>query len=473
MNIDQTRVLRSSQYDHDAVSIGIVHVGLGAFHRAHQAYYIDEYMDKTGDLNWGIAAVNLRKEDSATFAKVATSKDGYTLKTISATGDTEYQLIRSHMSHTDWNHDYNSAVELVANPTVKVVTMTVTESGYYLDSSGQLDPNATQIVAEKNGEQLQSIYAYLRVGLQKRILSNAGPITLMSCDNLRHNGKLLKDNFLKYLQVMGDIELIKWLEENASFPSSMVDRITPKPTLQLEQETTTLFGRTTDSPVLGEDFIQWVIEEDFKNDFPNLSKVDVTITNDIEPYEETKIRVLNGGHTCLVYLGALMELDTYDELMHTDELYQHYRSFEEQEVLPALPRPLPFDAEQYLETVTTRFTNTHIADSVERICMDGFSKFPIFVLPTVRGCLEIGITPTYAIRSIASWYVFADKIYNSSFAFKYVEPYSEELKALLGPENLDLFTTSQALWDDVPEKYELFSSLLRQEIKSLEKRWPL
>lgn len=473
MNIDHTPVLKSSQYDRDAVSVGIVHVGLGAFHRAHQAYYLDEYMDKTGDLNWGIAAVNLRKEDSTTFAKVAASEDGYILKTISAVGNTEYQLIRSHISHTDWNHDFDLAIELVANPDVKIITMTVTESGYYLDSSGQLDTNVAQVVSEKNGEQLQSIYSYLRAGLQKRAQSNAGPITVMCCDNLRQNGKLLKANFLKYLRFMEDLELVEWLDKNASFPSSMVDRITPKPTVELEQETMALFNRSSDSPVLGEDFIQWVIEDDFKNDFPKLDKVGVTITHDIDAYEETKIRVLNGGHTCLVYLGALMGFNTYDELMRNDELLHHYRSFEEQEVLPVLPSPLPFDAAQYLEIVTTRFTNTHIADSVERICMDGFSKFPIFVLPTVRGCLEIGIAPTFAIRSIASWYVFANKIYNGDFAFKYVEPYSEELKALLGPKNLDLFTTSKTLWDDVPEKYELFSSLLRQEIESLEKRWPL
>lgn len=473
MNIDCTPVLRSSQYDRDAVSVGIVHIGLGAFHRAHQAYYIDEYMNKTGDLNWGIAAVNLRKEDSAIFAKVAASENGYTLKTMSAVGKTEYQLIRSHISHTDWNSDYNSAVELVTEPNVKVITITVTESGYYLDSSGQLDLQATQIVSEKNGGQLQSIYSYLRAGLQKRVQSNAGPITVVCCDNLRQNGKLLKVNFLKYLQFMEDLELTAWLEENASFPCSMVDRITPKPTAELELETMALFNRSSDSPVLGEDFIQWVIEDDFKSDFPKLDKVDVTITKDIDSYEETKIRVLNGGHTCLVYLGALMGLETYDELMRNDELFQHYHSFETKEVLPVLPKPLPFDVDQYLETVTTRFTNTHIADSVERICMDGFSKFPIFVLPTIRGCLKIGIAPTYAIRSIASWYVFANKIYNGSFAFKYVEPYSEELKALLGPENLNLFTTSKTLWDDVPETYELFSSLLRQEIESLEKRWPL
>lgn len=473
MNIDNAPTLRASQYDREAVSVGIVHIGLGAFHRAHQAYYFDEYMNKTGDLNWGIAAVNLRKEDSATFAKVAACDGGYILKTISAKGNTEYQLIRSHISHTDWNTNYNTAVDLVAQSNVKIITMTVTESGYYLDSSGQLDTSATQIISEKNGEALQSIYSYLRAGLQKRVQSNAGPITIMCCDNLRRNGELLEENFLKYLQFMNDLELVDWIDKNASFPSSMVDRITPKPTAELEQETQVLFERPTDSPVLGEDFIQWVIEDNFKTDFPKLDKVDVTITKDIYSYEETKIRVLNGGHTCLVYLGALMNFNTYDELMRDDELFHHYRAFEEQEVLPVLPSPLPFDANQYLETVTTRFTNAYIADSVERICMDGFNKFPIFVLPTIRGCLEIGKTPTFAIRSIASWYVFANKIYNGGFAFNYVDPYSEELKALLGPKNLDLFTTSRTLWDDVPEKYELFSSLLRQEIESLEKRWPL
>lgn len=473
MSTEHLPVLRSSKYDRSAVTAGIVHVGLGAFHRAHQAYYFDEYMDQTGDLNWGIAAVNLRREDTESFSKIAANSEGYILKTLSAGGISDYQLIRSHVSHTDWNNDYDGAIGHVANASIKIITMTVTESGYYLDSTGDLDESAAQIVTEKNDGKKQSIYAYLRAGLKLRQEYKSGAITIMCCDNLRQNGKLLKANFYRYLELLEDHGLIAWLTDNASFPSSMVDRITPKPKLELAEETKLLFGLSADSPVLGEDFIQWVIEDDFKNDFPKLDKVDVTITKDIDPYEETKIRVLNGGHTCLAYLGALMGYDTFDALLLDGELLNHYRSFEEQEVLPVLPGDLPFDKKQYLEIVTTRFTNNHIADSVERICTDGFNKFPIFILPTIRGCFEAGITPRFGIRSIASWYVFANRIFNGNMNFDYVEPYAEQLKPMLGAQNLDKFISSKTLWDSLPEAHADFGLILRQEIESLEKRWPL
>lgn len=473
MNFDLTPKLKTSRYDTDAVSTGIVHIGLGAFHRAHQAYFIDRYMDETGDLNWGIAAVNLRKEDSATFATTAASENGYVLKTLSPEGDAEYRLVRSHVSFTDWNDSRQEAIDLVAMDSVKILTMTVTEGGYYLDSAGKLDPDSPIIAAEVKGEVTQSIYAYLRAGLNHRSKVNGAPITVLCCDNLRQNGKLLRRSFVEYLKLCGDEQLLKWIESNVSFPCCMVDRITPKPSPALVDETRTIFDRKVDSPILGEDFIQWVVEDDFKNEFPKLEKVDVIITSDIDPYEETKIRVLNGGHTCLTYLGALQGYHTYDELMGDETLFKHYWDYEVEEVLPNLPGNVPFDAHQYLETVTARFRNSFIADTIERICMDGFSKFPIFILPTVRGCFDAGKLPIHGIRSIASWYVYANQAYNGRMKFNYVEPYKDQLLPLLGADNIEQFITSQTLWGSLPETHKDFGVVLRKEIESLEKRWPL
>jgi D-arabinitol 4-dehydrogenase len=297
-------------------------------------------------------------------------------------------------------------------------------------------------------------------------------LTILCCDNIRHNGNMLESNFKRYLAAVGDRELLGWLAGNVSFPCSMVDRITPKPTSALVKETRELFNRENDGSVMGEDFIQWVVENNFAADFPKLEAAGVTITDDVTPYEETKIRVLNGGHTCLVYLGALKGHGHYHDLLQDPELLDHYTKYEIEEVLPALPDNLPFDKTRYYKTVTARFGNAHIADSVERICMDGYNKFPIFILPTVRRCFELGLEPLMGIRSIASWYVFARNIESGSLTFRYYEPYMAELRKLLQPDGLHAFVNSQELWGDLPDVYPKFVEILKSEIERLGERWP-
>lgn len=472
MNLGVENKLQSSTYSKDDCEIGIVHVGYGAFHRAHQAFYIDQYMEKTGDLNWGIAAVNLRDADSDAFAKTTSNKEGYVVKTMSWDNQRQDHLVRPHLKFVDWAIHNQSAQELVKNPHVKLITITVTESGYYLDNEGSLDESNNIIAAEINGTDKSSIYAYLRGALEQRMNSEAGYITVLSCDNIRHNGQVLEKNFKLYLKAVGDATLLSWVENNVSFPACMVDRITPRPTPELSEETEELFGFKNSETILAEDFIQWVIEDNFKSDFPKLDEVGVTITKQVEPYEETKIRVLNGGHTCVTYFGALEGYETYDQALADPKLRKHYEGFEA-EVLPALPENLPFSKTEYLTKITQRFGNKYISDSSERICMDGFSKFPIFILPTIERSFEMGVEPIYSIRSIASWYVFSNKIYNGNMDFNYVEPYADQLKPLLGHLDLEPFLSSDMLWGLVAVKYPRFKEILKSEIKALEQKWPL
>lgn len=472
MNSQVSNLLQASTYKKDECSIGIVHVGYGAFHRAHQAFYIDQYMEKTGDLNWGIAGVNLRGADSNAFAQASTNEEGYVVKTMSADNERQDHLLRAHLKFVDWSTHQNEAQDLVKSPSVKLITMTVTESGYYLDSEGTLDEANDVISSEINGTAKSSIYAYLKGALTQRMDSSAGPITILSCDNIRHNGHVLEKNFKLYLKAVDDAVLLSWVENNASFPACMVDRITPKPDPEHSVETEQLFGIKNSATVLAEDFIQWVIEDNFKSDFPKLDTVGVTITKDVEAYEETKIRVLNGGHTCLTYLGALEGFETYDEALADPKLREHFNGFEA-EVLPALPDYLPFSKTEYLAEITKRFSNKYISDSIERICTDGFNKFPIFILPTIKRNFEMGIEPSHAIRSIASWYVFSNKIYNGSMKFNYIEPYSEHLKPLLGHADYTPFVSSEMLWGSVAVEYPRFKEILKSEIKALEQKWPL
>lgn len=250
----------------------------------------------------------------------------------------------------------------------------------------------------------------------------------------------------------------------------MVDRITPRSPDSLSDELTALTGKPVTSPIMAEDFSQWVLQSHAAAEMPDLTKAGVTIATDIDSYEETKIRVLNGGHTALAYLAALEGVETFDEAMRVPHLLQHFESFENKEVLPALTIALPFSKAEYLDKIIQRFNNAAIGDTVSRICADGMAKFPIFIRPTLEGCLTQGIMPTYSIRSIASWYVFALHVDAGKVTFNYLEPNWDDLKATL---NIDAFITNSQLWGELPVTYPQFADTLRREINDMELKWPV
>ena len=464
--------LHTPAYSPTNCKIGVIHVGLGAFHRAHQAFYFDAMMERTGDLGWGIAAVNMRAPDSNGFDKAAVA-DGYVLQTINGDGVTDYRHIRAHIHYADWAKDAAAAANLAASPDVQAITITVTESGYCMTENGNLNTADGAIAAEIAGKSGTTIYAYLRAALRARKTSNAGPITVMCCDNLRYNGTMLGRNFRSYLAACGDHDLLAWIEQNTSFPCSMVDRITPKPKPELADEISAKFGVNNVQAVLSEDFIQWVLEDNFAGRRPALDAVGVEIVEDVEPFEETKIRVLNGGHTGLTYLGALKGIKTFDRAMADPELAAHFDAYQTTEVLPALGDDMPLDLNSYLDKIRERFNNSNIADTVERICMDGVSKFSIFILPTVHTCFENGKVPKYGIRSIASWYVFARRIARGEMQFNYLEPNLDVITPYFDDETCRKFATSEQLWRDLPSKFPAFVSLLTAEIEQVEKDYPV
>lgn len=465
--------ISASDYDRAQCDIGIVHLGFGAFHRAHQAVYVDEYLAKTGDLRWGVAAVNLRGSESDLFA--ATAKEinhfgGYFLKSVSPDNSVNFSKLRCHVAFCDWAQDKADAEALVSLDSVKLVTITVTESGYYTDPNGDLDLHHPLIRAELAGEARDSIYAYLRASLALRAVKTGAPLTIACCDNIRQNGKMLARNLMAYLEAFGDEALMAFVSENVSFPCSMVDRITPRSPETLCLEMSDIMGESVISPIMCEDYLQWVLADSAAAEMPDLAQVGVTVTPDVDPYEETKIRVLNGGHTALAYMAALEGVETFDAAMAVPHLRAHFDGFESEEVLPAITIDVPFAKDAYADKTARRFSNQAIGDTVARICADGVAKFPIFVRPTIEGCFAQGIEPLHAIRSIASWYVFARHVAADKIPFTYVEPSWEMLKTLLGS---DAFLTSEQLWGSVPADYPQFIEVLRQEIAALEEKWPV
>lgn len=464
--------LYATTYDRAACGVGIVHVGYGAFHRAHQAVYLDDYMSATGDFGWGIAAVNLRREDSQSFAKAGDVEDGYLLKTTTPGGNSQFRLVRAHCHFADWSHDAAAAEALLSRPTIHAITLTVTESGYFLDDNGNLNLDDPVIVAERSTGASHSVYAYLAGALARRVDCIDQPINILCCDNIRSNGAMLERNFLTYLDVLERDALADWVRENVSFPNSMVDRITPRSTSRLDDEISEIFSDHRLRPIHTEAFSQWVLQDRFAAPMPELDRVGVNIVGDVDPYEEAKIRILNGGHTGLCYLGALAGYSTFDEVMRDPRLREFFDAFQNEEVLPGLNRTLPFDKKKYLADVTARFGNAAIADQIERLCMDGYSKMPIYIRPTLKSCLEQGIEPRHTYRSIASWFVFARRFAVGKMPIDYLEPYWKTLQTLLEPGREPAFACSRHLWGELPEEHADFARGILHAIDDVEQKWP-
>lgn len=454
-------------YNRAAATVGVVHIGFGNFHRAHQAVYFDDFMQKTGDLGWGIAAVNLRPDDTPLFNRVATGT-GYALKITSPQGDVAVRLVRSHLEFHDWVTAPDAAEALLARPGVKLVTATVTESGYYLDEQGALDTAHTVIAAEMQNGPSTSVYAYLANGLARRMAVGGGPITILCCDNMRSNGKTLQRNLDTYLRASDRSTLADWLRANASFPCSMVDRITPRPAADLAAEISALTGRETLAPINSESYIQWVIEDRFAGLRPDLARVGAELVAHVDPYEEAKIRILNGGHSALAYLGGLAGHKTFDQAMQDPALRPHFDAWERENVLPALPADLPFDKAAYLAKVVERFCNAVIADTLERICMDGCAKFRLFIVPTLADCLSQGVVPTHGYTTIASWFLFSRRFASGELDIEYQEPGWHMLEPLLAPGRERDFAKCTSLWGNLPAEFPGFVPGVLAAIEAME-----
>ncbi|MFT2109929.1 mannitol dehydrogenase family protein [Marinomonas sp. 2405UD68-3] len=467
-NAEQMSVQNYARSD---VINGVMHLGVGAFHRAHQAVFFDRLLAHSEGYKWGIVGVNLRAQDRPSFSQLETQKGEYILKTMSADADIEYEYIRSIVGLIDGSSTPQKVDDLMASQAIQLVTFTVTEGGYYLDENKMLMLDHPLIKEDLKGER-NTLYAFLYAGLKQRSQLINGKITLLSCDNLRHNGQLLKAGLIQFLKAKNENELISWVESNVSFPCSMVDRITPQPSQQHIDDVQRRFGIADEMTVMGEDFIQWVIEDDFAGERPPLDKVGVEFVKDVEPYEEAKIRILNAGHTVMVYQAALKQLTFFDEAMQDSELKKYFRDFILQDSIPAIGQSM-VDLSAYSKVIERRFSNANIGDTVERICTDGYAKFSIFVYPTLDAIFRLGGVPHKTIAGIASWFVFMNKVANGELNIPYHEPNLDKLHEFSNDESgINAFVMDSFLWKNVPSDFPDFAVHLRSAIELEQKKYP-
>jgi fructuronate reductase len=393
----------STAVDPRELTVGIVHLGLGAFHRAHQAVYTELAAAATGSTSWGISGVSQR---STTVRDQLAPQDCLYSVLERGAGDPVATAIGSIREVLVAPEDPSSVVARIADPAVSVVTLTVTEKGYRFAPGGGLNLDDEGIKADLAGGEPRTVVGQLAAGLARRAATGAGPLTLLSCDNLVGNGEVLRRLVHDFAAALPSApDLVEQLAV-ARFPSSMVDRIVPATTEADRAEAARLLGWRDEAVVVAEPFSQWVIEDDFAAAGPAWDQAGAVLTDDVAPWEQAKLRMLNATHSTLAYLGALRGYDTIAEAVRDEELAGLARDLMAQDVVPTLTPPAGLDLTAYGESVLERFANPALKHRTVQIAMDGSAKLPVRFLGTVRDRLAAGAEPRLASLGVAAWMVY-------------------------------------------------------------------
>lgn len=399
----------------------MLHLGLGSFHRAHQAVYLHRLI-QSGDSRWMLAGGNTRPDMADTLAALAAQGGAYTLETISPAGEHRYERITSIRQVIPWTADLAGLIAQGADPATRIISFTVTEAGYYLDAANRLDLATfadlrADVEAARAGQSGPTIYAALTAILRERMRRGSGPVTLLNCDNLRHNGDRSRSGLLQFIALIGDTALLNWVQAHTSSPNAMVDRITPRPTPDVRERVKAATGIDDPAALMGESFIQWVIEDRFIAGRPAWEAVGVEMVVSVDPYEEAKIRLLNATHSCIAWAGTLAGYQYIHEATHDAAIRQMAFDYVTDDTIPVLGtpgQPSPIDLPRYRDVVLERFGNPAICDTNQRVTMDGFSKIPGFIAPTIRQRLardeaieSVAMLPALFLAYLQRWHAGA------------------------------------------------------------------
>lgn len=395
--------IRIPKYDRHQITNGIVHIGVGGFHRSHQALYLDDYFHLNPGSDWGICGVGLLDYDyDRRMRDALLSQDClYTLVERSPAGD-RARIIGSITRYLFAPDNRQAVIEALADPKCRIVTLTITESGYYyIEGSGNFDVNHPTMQHDlQHPDQPIGTYGFLTAALRMRRKQGLAPFTVLSCDNVQGNGDMVRKMLTTFTQ-MRDPALANWIAECVAFPNCMVDRITPL-TTPADIKMVAEFGIDDAFPCVAEPFIQWVIEDTFCAGRPDWESVGVQMTNNVHPYEMMKIRLLNASHMLIGYLGSLSSYTYVYEVM-ADPLFQQAVAKLMDEVTPTL-QPVPgIDLDGYKKTLIERFSNPKIRDQLPRLCLNGSAKIPKFVLGSLRDQLQLGGSINYLSLTVAAW----------------------------------------------------------------------
>jgi mannitol 2-dehydrogenase len=389
-------------YDRSALTPGIVHIGLGNFHRAHQAWYLHRLFQQGLHQDWAIVGAGVRPYDEQMRLKMKAQDYLTTLIELDPSG-TSAEVVGSMIDYIPIEEGNGPLIERMADPAIRIVALTVTEGGYYIDPATKgFDENHPDIQHDANNPaQPRTAFGAMVAALKLRRDRGIGPFTGQCCDNLQGNGHILRQTVVS-LARLSDPDLADWIDNRCSFPNSMVDCIVPA-TGAKERALAQEFGIDDAVPVTHENFRQWVIEDNFCGGRPDWDKAGATFTDDVHDYEVMKIRILNGGHQVISDVGEILGIETIAETMAHPRIQALFHKVEAEEIMPHV-KPVPeFTPAKYVELIERRFANPFIVDTTRRVAFDGSSRHPGFVIPSIRDGLKAG-TPVEGLALVeAAW----------------------------------------------------------------------
>jgi mannitol 2-dehydrogenase len=456
-------------FDRTAVTPGIVHFGVGGFHRAHQAMYLDRLMTDGKALDWGIVGVGVLPQDRRMYDVLSAQDNLYTLVIKHPDGTLEPRVIGSIVGYLFAPDDPQAVLDRLTDPATRIVSLTITEGGYHVNQvTGELDTSDPALAADlEPGATPGSVFGFIVEALARRRAAGVPPFTVMSCDNLPGNGHVARKMLASFARLK-DPGIAEFLETSVRFPNCMVDRITPVTTDADRAALTERFGVEDGWPVVCEPFTQWVLEDDFGGDRPPYEDVGVQIVEDVEPYELMKLRLLNASHQALCYLGYLAGYRYAHEVCQDKLFVDFLLDYMDHEGTPTLP-PVPgVDLDRYKHQLIERFANPQVRDTLARLCAESSDRIPKWVLPVVREQLAAGREIKRSVLVVVSWARYAEGVDEEGRPIQVVDRLRDRLveRAQHNREDPLVFISDPDLFGDLASD-ERFVTQYKAALKSL------
>jgi mannitol 2-dehydrogenase len=457
------------EYDRGALRTGIVHFGVGGFHRAHEAMYLDRLMTAGAAREWAICGVGVMPADKR-MRDVLRAQDGlYTLVVKAPDGSRQARVIGSIKEYLYAPDDPEAVIEKMASEDVRIVSLTVTEGGYNFNAvTGEFVADNPDVRHDlRPGSAPRTTFGLITAALARRRERGLPPFTIMSCDNIQGNGHAARRSFVAFA-TLRDPELGTWVQQHVAFPNSMVDRITPVTTDDDREEVRQRFGVDDAWPVVCEPFTQWALEDVFPLGRPPFEEAGVQVVADVEPYELMKLRLLNASHQALCYFGYLAGYRLVHDVAQDPLFARFLLAYMDREATPTL-EPVPgIDLDEYKHQLIDRFSNAQVRDTVARLCAESSDRIPKWLLPVIRHNLETGGEILRATAVVASWARYAEGIDERGQKIEVVDRLSDTLVATARRQADDplAFIANRELFGDLIDN-ERFVSTYRSVLASL------
>jgi mannitol 2-dehydrogenase len=441
------------KYERSQIGIGIVHFGVGGFHRAHQAMYLDELLNAGLARDWGICGVGVLPGDQRMRDALRSQDYLYTLILEHPDGTRQPRVIGSIIDFRYAPDDPEAVIELLADPATRIISLTITEGGYNIrHDNGKFDVDNPSIQRDLAADQPPgTVFGLVAEALNRRRERHVPSPTIVSCDNIVENGQVARRAFTSYAE-LSNPELAQWMRDNTKFPNSMVDRITPVTTPEVIERLDSEFAVQDAWPVAAEPFAMWVLEDDFTDGRPPLDEAGVQLVHDVSPYEAMKLRLLNASHQGLCYFAYLAGYRLVHEAAQDPLIAEFLSRYMDSEAMPTLT-PIP-GLTEFKDSLIPRFANAYVRDTVARLCAESSDRIPKWLLPVVRDNLRSSGPVRLSAAIVASWARYAEGVDESGQPIEVVDRLADTLVPIARSQrhNASAFLENRSVFGDLVDQ---------------------